>query len=112
MFALVPGPEEQPQGDGAVRMNRGVLTGKHVIQISFIDQDGKQVLPQGGPKIEFNMAEPPATAFFWSQNFIFNIAGLRLPTPGQYSFDVIYDGKIVSRIPLQGVQLQQPAQQG
>ena len=33
--------------------------GKHVIQISFIDQDGKQVLPQGGPKIEFNMAEPP-----------------------------------------------------
>jgi len=26
--------------------------------------------------------------------------------------DVLYDGKIVSRIPLQGVQIQQPAQQG
>ena len=58
------------------------------------------------------MGEPPAQAFFWSQNFIFNIAGLRLPSPGQYSLDVLYDGKIVSRIPLQGVQIQQPAQPG
>ena len=47
-----------------------------------------------------------------NMNFIFNIAGLRLPSPGQYSLDVLYDGKIVSRIPLQGVQIQQPAQQG
>ena len=58
------------------------------------------------------MGEPPAQAFFWSQNFIFNIAGLRLPSPGQYSLDVLYDGKIVSRIPLQGVQIQQPTPQG
>jgi hypothetical protein len=83
-----------------------------VIQLSFIDSDGKKILPDGGPKIEFTMGEPPAQAFFWSQNFIFNIAGLRLPAPGQYSLDVLYDGKIVSRIPLQGVQIQQPAQQG
>ena len=86
--------------------------GKHTIQISFIDSDGKAILPEGGPRIEFTMGEPPAQAFFWSQNFIFNIAGLRLPSPGQYSLDVLYDGKIVSRIPLQGVQIQQPAQQG
>jgi len=84
--------------------------GKHTIQISFIDSDGKAILPEGGPRIEFTMGEPPAQAFFWSQNFIFNIAGLRLPSPGQYSLDVLYDGKIVSRIPLQGVQIQQPAQ--
>ena len=86
--------------------------GKHTIQISFIDSDGKAILPEGGPRIEFTMGEPPAQAFFWSQNFIFNIAGLRLPSPGQYSLDVLYDGKIVSRIPLQGVQIQQPAQPG
>jgi len=86
--------------------------GKHTIQISFIDSDGKAILPEGGPRIEFTMGEPPAQAFFWSQNFIFNIAGLRLPSPGQYSLDVLYDGKIVSRIPLQGVLIQQPAQQG
>jgi hypothetical protein len=86
--------------------------GKHTIQLSFIDQDGKMILPDGGPKIEFTMGEPPAQAFFWSQNFIFNIAGLRLPAPGQYSLDVVYDGKIVSRIPLQGVLIQQPQQQG
>jgi hypothetical protein len=86
--------------------------GKHTIQISFIDSDGKAILPEGGPRIEFTMGEPPAQAFFWSQNFIFNIAGLRLPNPGQYSLDVLYDGKIVSRIPLQGVQIQQPKEQG
>ena len=86
--------------------------GKHALRILLIDQDGKQVLQEGGPKIEFNMAEPPATVFFWSQNFIFNFAGLSLPSTGQYSFDVLYDGKIVSRIPLQVVELQQPTPQG
>ncbi len=80
--------------------------GMHRFQVSFIDSDGKSVLPQeGAPRFELDVKEIPEKAFFISQNFVINLQGLPLNKPGQYSFDVLMDQELAVRIPLQVVQV-------
>ena len=49
----------------------------------------------------------PENVFFYSQNLIFNLQQIKFERPGQYSIDVLLDGDIVARVPLQVVQAQQ-----
>jgi len=61
--------------------------GKHTIQLSFIDQDGKKILPDGGPKIEFTMGEPPPGVFLEPELYLQHrgaeVAGSRPVFPGR-----------------------------
>ena len=98
-------PAQHPHCAIALRfLFREADKGRHALQVSFVDPDGRNILPQGGPKINFDITEIPEQTFFLSRNFIINMQGLPLPEPNQYSFDIVMDGAIIARIPLQVVQ--------
>lgn len=79
--------------------------GTHRIDAILIDSDGRTILPDRGPHIEITIDHIPEDSFFLSQNIIFAINGLPMPHPGVYSFDIHFDGTIITRIPLQAVLL-------
>ncbi len=79
--------------------------GSHQIDAVLIDSDGRTILPDRGPHIEITIEHIPEGSFFLSQNVVFAINGLPIPRPGLYSFDIWFDGAIISRIPLQVVSL-------
>lgn len=76
--------------------------GEHRLEIKLIDSDGKNLLPVIGPKFQVKLAED---VFFVSNNFVINLQGLKFDKPGQYSIDIAFDGQIVSRVPLQVIQM-------
>ncbi|MBI3880007.1 MAG: hypothetical protein HY301_08065 [Verrucomicrobia bacterium] len=80
--------------------------GKHKFSIKLIDSDGRNVLPKLEPEIQVKLAEE---MFLASHNFVINLQGLKFDKPGQYSIDVSYDGEIVSRVPLQVIEMKKPA---
>lgn len=99
-------PAVHPQCSIALRfLFRDEDKGKHKFNICLIDPDGKNVLPAGGPKFEFEIRRIPEETFFFSQNFVINLQGLLLQKPAQYSFDIRMNETIVARIPLQVVQM-------
>ena len=81
--------------------------GKHSLQIMPIDTDGKNILPAAPPKWEFDLQKIPEETFFLSRNFVLNFQGLFFQKPAQYSFDITLDDRIIARIPLQAVQIQE-----
>lgn len=81
--------------------------GKHQIKLTLIDEDGRSLLPQIEPVMDVKM---PEHMFFASSNLVFNLQGMKFEKPGHFSIDISVDGKIVARIPLQVVLIQQ--QQG
>ena len=85
-------PAIHPQCSLALRLLfRDEDKGKHKFIIPLIDPDGKNVLPAGGPSFEFEVRHIPEETFFFSQNFVVNLQGLRLEKPAQYSFDIRMD---------------------
>jgi hypothetical protein len=76
--------------------------GEHRLEIKLIDSDGRNLLPAIGPKFQVKLAED---VFFVSNNFVINLQGLKFDKPGQYSIDIAFDGEIVSRVPLQVIQM-------
>ena len=82
---------------------RDTDVGEHAFQVSFVDPDGRNALPNGPIRLNVRIDRIPDGAFFLSRNFILNLQGLPLKEPAQYSFDVTIDSKIVARIPLQVV---------
>ena len=78
--------------------------GEHTFQITFIDSDARNLLPNGGPKLGFSVHDIPEETCFLSRNLVFNLQGLPLRAAAQHSFDILMDSKIVARIPLHVVQ--------
>ena len=71
--------------------------GKHTVKLSFVDEDGKPVMPN--IDIPIDVAVPEDTIFI-SRNFLINIQQLKFDKPGLYSIDIAVDGRQEGSIPL------------
>lgn len=96
-------PATHPQCSLALRLTLYEEdSGRHELRIVLIDEDGRNVIQPLQSTIEFRL---PEQQFFCTQNLIFNLQGLRFERAGQYSFDILIDSEILSRVPLQALQL-------
>ena len=88
---------------------RDTDTGEHTMKLAMIDEDGRDQLPENMPQPKLNIALAD-NMYFATNNFVFNLQGLKFPTAGQYSIDISIDDKMIARIPLQVIQVQNPQQ--
>jgi hypothetical protein len=79
--------------------------GRRRFSLKLIDSDGRNLLPPLHLEIEVKLRED---TFFASQNLVMNLQGLKFDKPGQFSLDLAYEGKIVSRVPLQVLEMKRP----
>ena len=71
--------------------------GKHKLKLTFVNEDGKPVMPSMDIPVEVAL---PEETHFISRNFIINIQQLKFETPGFYSIDIALDDKEQMSIPL------------
>ncbi len=91
-------PAVHPQCSIALRATfSNAEEGKHKLKLTFVDEDGKPVMPS--MEIPVEVAVPEETHFI-SRNFIINIQQLKFDTPGYYSIDIALDDKEQASIPL------------
>ena len=91
-------PAVHPQCAIALRMSFSkVEEGHHKVKLSFVDEDGKPVMPN--IDIPIDVAVPEDTIFI-SRNFLINIQQLKFEKPGNYSIDIAVDGRQEGNIPL------------
>jgi hypothetical protein len=102
-------PAVHPQCSVALRLLlREEDRGSHKLQVFFINPDGQYLIPAAqSPNIDFDVPALPPEAFFLSRNFVLHFQGLPLPQPGQYEIRVLIDGKMISTLPLQFVQVKE-----
>ena len=106
-------PTQHPHCTLALRfLFRGSDVGDHKFKVVFVDADGKELLPSGPLKFSIQIANVPDEQYFLSRNLVVNMQGLPFPGPGQYAFDIQCNGEIISRIPLQAVQGNNPHVRG
>lgn len=79
-----------------VRFNR-IERGEHKVVVNFVDIDGKNVIPPAQGAIQISFPEEQSSG---SANLIFNIQGLKLEKPGEYSIDLAVDGQQKASLPL------------
>lgn len=79
--------------------------GQKRIGISFVDSDGKAVMPtlDAGTQVHFPPNESSVTACL-----VLQIQQLKLPNFGEYSIDLAIDGRHEASIPLFVKQVEQP----
>ncbi len=80
-----------------------VEEGNKTLRISFIDADGKPVLPT--MEQSFTVSVPPSTPTA-SVSFPLLIQKLRLESFGDYSIDLAIDGNLEAQVPLYVIQIQ------
>jgi hypothetical protein len=80
--------------------------GKHLLKLSFVDADGRPVMPPMEIPVEIAL---PEDLHFGTRNFIVNIQHLKFEQPGLYSVDVSLDGEPQTSIPLLVKTLPPPA---
>ncbi|HZV34226.1 MAG TPA: hypothetical protein VFB72_06570 [Verrucomicrobiae bacterium] len=91
-------PVVHPQCSIALRMSfTKVEDGPHKLRFSFVDEDGKSIMP--GIDLPFEV-RVPEEALFVTTNFIVSIQQLRFEKEGLYSIDVAMDGRREAAIPL------------
>lgn len=78
--------------------------GNHQFKVVFVDADGKELLPKGPLNFGIQISAIPDDQYFISRNLTLNMQGLPIPAPGQYSFDIYWNGEVLASIPLQAVQ--------
>jgi hypothetical protein len=97
----LPTPEEpviHAQCAIALRMTfNNVEDGAHKLRLSFVDEDGKFIMPPIDLPIQ--VVVPPDTHFV-TQNCIVNFQQLRFEKTGLYSIDIALDGRQEASIPL------------
>jgi len=81
--------------------------GKHRVKISFVDQDGKAVLPSLDGNIEVRMA-PDVRSL--CANMVVNLNGLKFDKAEQYSLDLGLDGRHERSLPVTVALVERPAQ--
>lgn len=92
-------PAIHPQCSIALRVTFATAEeGSHKLTISFVDEDGRSIMPNFSP-IPVDVAVPEE-AHFISRNFNVNFQQLKFETPGLYSIDIALDGKEQTSIPL------------
>ena len=100
-------PAVHPQCSIALRMTFSKAEeGKHQINLNFVDEDGKSIMPPIPITVEVMV---PEDSIFLSRNFLINIQQLKFEKPGLYSIDIAVDGRQEGNIPL--LVKQMPAQQ-
>lgn len=94
-------PAIHPQCSIALRMAfNKAEEGIHKVRLTFVDEDGKPVMPN---MTSIDMAvdvKVPDDTLFVSRNFIVNIHQLKFERPGLYSVDISMDGRQVGSISL------------
>lgn len=91
-------PAVHPQCSIALRMTfNKVEEGKHTIRLIFVDEDGKNVMPNIDMPVEVQV---PDDSIFISKNFIVNIQKLKFEREGLYSINIAMDGRQEGCIPL------------
>ena len=91
-------PAVHPQCAIALRMSFSkVEEGAHKVRMSFMDEDGKAVMPNIDIPVEVRI---PDDAIFVSRNFIVNIHQLKFEKAGLYSVDIGLDGRQVGSMSL------------
>jgi len=74
-----------------------VEEGPHKLRLSFVDEDGKPVMPNIEQVVQITM---PPEAHFVTCNFIVSIQQLQFQKPGLYAIDIALDGRQEASIPL------------
>ncbi len=91
-------PAVHPQCSIALRMSfNKVEEGAHKVRLSFVDEDGKPVMPNIDIPVDVRV---PEDTIFISRNFIVNIHQLKFDNPGLYSVDIALDDRQVGSISL------------
>ena len=81
--------------------------GQHTLSINIIDADGKPIDQQKMPiKADMPIQVPDNLAFV-TRNLVLNFQGLKFPSAGVYSVDILLDDELVVRLPLRIVQAEQ-----
>lgn len=95
-MAQIPGIH--PQCAVVLRVRFGVLErGEHRISVSFVDADGKHIIPSASGMIKVSFPDGQRSG---SANLILNIHGLKLEKFGEYSIDLAINGKNTASLPL------------
>jgi hypothetical protein len=90
----------------AIRLRFGSADeGDHVMELRFVDSDGKQLLQPVKANIQIGPGNESRTL---SRNFVLNFQQLKLPKFGEYTIDFLFDSQPVSSIPLYAVENKQP----
>ncbi len=91
-------PAIHPQCAIALRIRYAAQEqGEHKVLVNFVDVDGKHVLPSAQGMIRINFSEGQLSA---PADLILYIQGLRLERFGEYSIDLVIDGKHEASLPL------------
>ncbi len=91
-------PAAHPQCAIAMRIRFSrIEEGKHKVVLSFVDDDGKRVMPDiQGEMIVGSAGDEPSVV----TNLVINIHQLKLPKPGHYSVDLAIDSRHEISLPL------------
>jgi hypothetical protein len=82
---------------------------KHMLALRVMDEDGRDVLPQGRLEIGFDL--PPAKGGVDRESFfnqVMRLDGFSIPRPGRYHVIILLDGHEVGSAPLTAVKLKPP----
>ena len=71
--------------------------GEHKLKISFIDNDGKNIVPPMDGQIECSLGGDQTSKAI---NLILNLQGLQLPHFGEYRIDLAINGRHEASLPL------------
>lgn len=74
-----------------------VEEGPHKLRLSFVDEDGKPIMPNIDQAMKIAM---PPDVHFVTRNFIVSIQQLQFQKPGLYAVDIALDGRQEASIPL------------
>ena len=91
-------PAVHPQCAVALRIRFDAIEkGEHKINLNFVNEDGKSIMPPVDGSIKINFSEGQRSG---ASNFILNIQGLKIENYGEYSIDLAIDGKSEGSLPL------------
>ena len=91
-------PAIHPQCSIALRIAFDrIEEGSHKVKLSFVDEDGKRVMPCIDMPFDVTV---PGEAAFLVRNFVINIQQLKFERPGNYCIDIAVDGRHETSIPL------------
>ena len=90
----------------------GATDRDHRMTINIIDEDGKSVDPAKMPIRADMPIKVPDEVPFLTRNLVLNFQGLKFPDEGIYHVDVTIDGRVVIRLPLRVVKVENPVPPG
>ena len=91
-------PIVYPQCALALRIRfDSIEKGEHRVTVSFVDLDGKPVIPAANGSINIQFPEEQRSG---SANLVLNLQMLKLENHGEYSIDLAVDGRKEASLPL------------